>query len=54
MLVVESLRRDLLAAHNDLVGYQTTLRADGYDLSTLRVLDILVWTQLEPNGFYRG
>lgn len=53
MTVLEAFRADLLAAWPQLEHLQRGLAVAGYPLSLVRILELLVWTQVEPNGHYR-
>lgn len=47
------LFRDDLAAHDQIASLRDTLSDQGYELSPVRILEILLWTQIEPRGGYR-
>jgi hypothetical protein len=53
MLVVDALREDLRAAASDLDDLRRILANEGFALTSLRILDILLWSQVEPQGYYR-
>ena len=53
---VGALRRfrdDLWAVRADMEAMSRHLREHGFTLSPVRVLEILVWTQMEERGYYR-
>jgi hypothetical protein len=52
-VVLEAIRSDALEAAPLLREVQIELADRGYSLTTLRILDILVWTQVEQRGYYR-
>jgi hypothetical protein len=54
MLAVDALSADLHAARHEFDRVANAVAADGYALTRLRVLDILVWTEVEPRGYYRS
>lgn len=51
---MERLRADLVDAMEPLEDLWQKLVADGYRLSPVRILDILVWTESEQAGSYRA
>jgi hypothetical protein len=52
-IVIDALRADLRASAPELDELGRALGPAGYTLAPVRVLDILVWTQIEPRGYYR-
>lgn len=54
MTVLAAFRADLLAAGPQLEHLQRGLAVAGYPLALVRILELLVWTQVEPNGHYRA
>jgi hypothetical protein len=53
MVALDGFRSDLAAAAPGLSMLREALSNDGFDLSMVRILDILVWTEVEPRGAYR-
>ncbi len=53
MPILAAFRTDLVAAMPDLIDLQGTLASQGFHLSTLRILEVLLWLQTEPRGYYR-
>jgi hypothetical protein len=45
--------RDLRAARHEIQSVRQSLQGSGYLLSPVRILEVLVWTQMEPTGGYR-
>ena len=54
MPVLEAFRADLAGAWDHLTQVTSRLAEAGYQLTTLRALELLVWTETEPRGYYRG
>ena len=54
MVALQRLRADLVAAQGRIEGLCESLDGEGYTLSAVRALELLVWTQVEPAGYYRG
>jgi hypothetical protein len=52
-LAMEEFRRDLQHAVPWLEPVQEAVAGAGYILSQVRLLDILIWTELEESGYYR-
>jgi hypothetical protein len=52
--VLRDFRDDLHALNTEIEALRETLRVQGYSLSPVRILELLVWTQVEPVGYYRG
>lgn len=50
---LEWFREDLLAAAPEVKRLQERLGAAGYTLTPVRILEILIWTEVEPQGYYR-
>ena len=46
-------RHDLVASAAELEYVRTTLGSAGYLLTPVRILEILVWSEVEPRGYYR-
>jgi Family of unknown function (DUF6308) len=49
-----SFRDDLRAITGELDELLNTLAAEGFPLTRVRALEVLVWTETEPRGYYRG
>ncbi len=52
-LTLREVRVDLRAASAAIGELQEGLQQEGFSLSHVRILDILVWTEVEPSGWYR-
>ena len=52
-VVLAHLRHDLVVASDQLDLLCDALARVGYLLEPLRALDILLWTEIEPRGYYR-
>jgi hypothetical protein len=52
--VISVVQQDLQDNDADLTTLQTSLSRLGWSLTTLRIHDILVWSQLERAGYYRS
>jgi hypothetical protein len=51
--VLEAFREDLSNSREPLEGLSQSLHEDGYGgVTALRVLEVLVWTEVEPRGYY--
>jgi hypothetical protein len=50
---MEHFRRDLLAVEQPLRDATAELQAAGFMLTPVRALELLVWTETEPQGYYR-
>jgi len=48
MEAVAAVRRDLKRASKRLESLGSSLANEGYHLSPLRILEVLVWTETEP------
>jgi Family of unknown function (DUF6308) len=53
MVVLAHFRDDLRAAHAEIATMRESLAAEGFVLSPVRILELLVWTQVEERGYYR-
>ena len=53
MRALDLFRVDLVAARSAVLSLQQTLSEAAFLLSPVRILDILLWTQVEPRGGYR-
>ena len=54
MAALDCLRSDLAAASSELQLLCHSLKDEGFSLSPVRVLEVLVWTETEPGRYYRG
>jgi hypothetical protein len=54
MPVLEAFRADLASAWDHLTALTLRVAGSGYQLTPLRALELLVWTETEPRGYYRG
>jgi len=50
---MKHFRADLVAVLPELQDIQRELASEGFPLSTVRTLDVIIWTQTEPRGYYR-
>jgi hypothetical protein len=53
MAVLRRFTDDLLSCTEEIQEIRRALDAAGYPLSEVRILEILVWTAMEPMGYYR-
>ena len=53
MIALDLFRADLVHADGAIDGLRTSLADDGFMLSPVRILEILVWLEVEPSGYYR-
>jgi Family of unknown function (DUF6308) len=53
MEAVVAFHDDLLFVRDEIDSIRESLRGQGYSLSPVRILEVLVWTQTEPAGGYR-
>jgi hypothetical protein len=53
VVTLQAFRSDLLAAADALSALVTRLAARGFPITDVRALEVLIWTELEPNGYYR-
>jgi hypothetical protein len=51
--VMKAFREDLRHAYTRLIAPRTSLANAGFELSPVRILEILMWTETEPSGYYR-
>jgi hypothetical protein len=51
--VMKAFREDLRHAFTRLIALRTSLANAGFALTPLRILEILIWTETEPNAYYR-
>ncbi len=53
MPIVRSFKGDLQNAGAELEALRAELREEGFDLTNVRILELLIWIQTEPRGYYR-
>lgn len=53
MTVLPVFREDLRSAVEDVTALRTELFRQGFELSHVRTLEILIWTETERSGYYR-
>jgi hypothetical protein len=51
---VVGFHRDLTATGEEIESLRQFLAQEGYALSPVRILEVLVWTEMEPGGGYRA
>ena len=51
--IAKAFREDLRHAMPHIAALRTNLANAGFDLTPVRILEVLIWTQIEPNGYYR-
>ena len=51
--VLKAFREDLRQGHPQIEAIRAQLLRAGFDLTPVRILEILVWTETEMNGYYR-
>jgi hypothetical protein len=51
--VLKMFRADLQRVAGDIMPLQAALASDGFPLSLVRILELLVWTEVETRGYYR-
>lgn len=51
--VMKAFREDLRFAYTRVIGLRESLANRGYDLTPVRILEILVWVETEPSAYYR-
>lgn len=52
--IMSAFRRDLEEADQEIKQVSSTLTEAGYPLTDVRILEIAVWTAVEPQGYYRS
>jgi len=52
--VLERFRQDLRDAIGPIGQIRASLAGEGFDLSPVRILEILAWTEMEDRGYYRS
>jgi hypothetical protein len=50
---MKAFREDLRHAYTRLIALRASLANAGFDLTPVRILEILVWTETESSGYYR-
>ncbi len=53
MTALDLFRADLVHADSSIEALRTSLEEDGFILSPVRILELMVWTEVEPSGYYR-
>jgi hypothetical protein len=53
MQALDMFRDDLVAVYDAVTSLGGTLNEQGCELSPVRILEILLWTEVEPRGGYR-
>jgi len=51
---LEVVQKDIYQTQTDLLALQAAIATAGWPLTTLRIHDLLVWTEKEPAGYYRN
>jgi hypothetical protein len=51
--LVEAARRDVVEAQYELDALREVLAHDGFHVGRVRILDALLWTEYEAQGYYR-
>jgi hypothetical protein len=51
--LMQHFRDDLLAARPQAEALSAAVQADGHRLTLVRVLEMLIWMETEPRGYYR-
>jgi hypothetical protein len=54
MPVLEAFRGDLIGSWGELEVLRARLSEEGFTLTNVRLLEVLIWVQTEPRGYYRG
>jgi hypothetical protein len=54
MLALQLFRDDLRQARDEIEGLRAELVLQGFSLSPVRILELLIWTETEPAGYYRA
>ena len=50
---MELFRADPLAAHDELAMLTSQLTVAGYPMSAVRALQLAIWTEVEPQSYFR-
>jgi hypothetical protein len=51
--LLKSFRDDLIAVSGQVRELQTQVRHNGFDISSVRLLEALIWMEYEPAGYCR-
>jgi hypothetical protein len=51
--VLKAFRKDLRQALPQINALRTSLANSGFELTPVRILEVLIWIEREPNGYYR-
>lgn len=54
MDAVVVFHRDLVATEGEIESIRESLAREGYALSPVRILEVLIWTEMEPGAGYRA
>lgn len=54
MDAVVAFHGDLMAAQPEIESIRQSLARHGYALSPVRILEVLIWTEMEPGAGYRA
>ena len=54
MVALERFHEDLVSVEVQLESLRGSLALNGYELSPVRLLEVLIWTEVEPGGAYRA
>ena len=46
-------REDLVACHEPLSALSSMASDEGRPVTPLRILELLIWSEVEPRGYYR-
>ena len=53
MTALDLLRTDLVSGERAIAGLRAVVDAHGFELTSVRILELLVWMEVEPAGYYR-
>jgi hypothetical protein len=53
MTALDLFLADLVNAERAIDGFRVSLDEHGFQLTPVRVLELLVWMEVEPAGYYR-
>jgi hypothetical protein len=51
--VLKGFREDLRSCMGEIAELQGLLASEGFMLTPVRILEVLIWTEVEPQGYYR-
>ena len=51
--ITKAFREDLRHAMPQIAAIRASLANVGFDVTPVRILEVLIWTEIEPNGYYR-